>query len=140
MKDTLGALQERFKALKIDGGGLPISRLQVNPDSLLQLNIATSCSNQYLQCCKIVCPRLCLKKRATHLGAATQGLNAKTVALKRITQYNANWVRNQNRMTSTSNQETWRADIEGRIVYDLLRQVHLLVAFWRRFLESPPTC
>lgn len=31
VKDTLGALQERFRALKIDGGGLPISRLQVRP-------------------------------------------------------------------------------------------------------------
>lgn len=40
-----------------------------------------------------------------------------------VLQYNANWVRNQSRMTSTSNQETWRADIEGRIVFDLLRQV-----------------
>lgn len=30
VKDTLGALQERFRALKIDGGGLPISRLQVS--------------------------------------------------------------------------------------------------------------
>lgn len=30
VKDTLGALQERFRALKIDGGSLPISRLQVS--------------------------------------------------------------------------------------------------------------
>jgi hypothetical protein len=29
VKDTLAALQERFRALKLDGGGLPISRLQV---------------------------------------------------------------------------------------------------------------
>jgi len=30
VKDTLRALQERFRALKIDGGSLPISRLQVS--------------------------------------------------------------------------------------------------------------
>ena len=29
----------------------------------------------------------------------------------------------QSRMSSTSNQETFRADLEGRITFDLLRQV-----------------
>jgi hypothetical protein len=37
VKDTLAALQERFKALKLDGGGLPISRLQV-PHLLLAVH------------------------------------------------------------------------------------------------------
>ena len=37
----------------------------------------------------------------------------------------AAWVRSQSRMTATSNQETWRADIAGVLVFDVLRQVHL---------------
>lgn len=37
VKDTLAALQERFRALKLDGGGLPISRLQV-PHPLLAVD------------------------------------------------------------------------------------------------------
>ncbi len=52
-----------------------------------------------------------------------------------VLQYNANWVRNQSRMTSTSNQETWRADIEGRIVFDLLRQVP--TKLFRRHCRRP---
>ena len=37
VKDTLAAVQERFRALKLDGGGLPISRLQV-PHPLLAVD------------------------------------------------------------------------------------------------------
>ena len=40
--------------------------------------------------------------------------------------YSAAWVRSQSRMSSTSNQETWRADVDGRVVVDLLR--HALTA------------
>ena len=45
----------------------------------------------------------------------------------------AAWVRSQSRMTATSNQETWRADIAGVVVFDVLRQVPkalLLVHSW----------
>ena len=45
------------------------------------------------------------------------------MSIKKVTQYSANWVKSQSRMSSTSNQETWRADIAGRVVFDLLRQV-----------------
>lgn len=58
------------------------------------------------------------------LGRLPQGMNAKPVSIKKVTQYSANWVRSQSRMSSTSNQETWRADIAGRVVFDLLRQVY----------------
>lgn len=37
VKDTLAAVQERFRALKLDGGGLAISRLQV-PHLLLAVD------------------------------------------------------------------------------------------------------
>jgi hypothetical protein len=40
-----------------------------------------------------------------------------------VTMYSAAWVRSQSRMASTSNQETWRAEVDGRLVVDLLRQV-----------------
>lgn len=33
------------------------------------------------------------------------------------------WVKSQSRMSSTSNQETFRADTQGRLVFDVLRQV-----------------
>ena len=43
--------------------------------------------------------------------------------IKQITMYSAAWVRSQARMSSTSNQETFRAEIQGRLVVDVLRQV-----------------
>ena len=46
--------------------------------------------------------------------------------VKRVTMYSAAWVKSQSRMSSTSNQETFRADIEGRAVVDVLR--HCLTA------------
>ena len=39
--------------------------------------------------------------------------------------YSAAWVKTQARMASTSNQETFRAELEGRLVFDILRQVRL---------------
>jgi DNA polymerase delta subunit 1 len=45
------------------------------------------------------------------------------IAIRRITMYSAAWVRSQSRMSSTSNQETFKADIDGRLVVDVLRQV-----------------
>jgi DNA polymerase delta subunit 1 len=46
-----------------------------------------------------------------------------SISIKRITMYSAAWVRSQSRMSSTSNQETFKADIDGRLVVDILRQV-----------------
>jgi hypothetical protein len=65
VRDTLGALAERFAALRIDGGQLHASRLARTPGG----------------------------------GNGSRGL-----ALKRIVMYSPNWVRSQNRMSSTSNQ------------------------------------
>ncbi|KAL4859641.1 DNA polymerase delta catalytic subunit [Chlorella vulgaris] len=48
---------------------------------------------------------------------------SRPMSVKKVTMYSAQWVRSQSRMSSTSNQETWRADIDGRIVVDVLRQV-----------------
>ena len=44
-------------------------------------------------------------------------------AIKSMVQYNAAWVKTQQRMASTSNQEVFRATLGGRIVVDILRQV-----------------
>lgn len=44
-------------------------------------------------------------------------------AVKRVTMYSAAWVKSQSRMASTSNQETYKAEIDGRLVIDLLRHV-----------------
>ena len=79
VKDTLGAIAARFKALHIGGGGLFVGRL--------------------------VAP------------------HARPLALKSVVRYSPNWVKNQNRMASTSNQETYRTDVDGRLVFDILRQV-----------------
>lgn len=46
-----------------------------------------------------------------------------SISIRRITMYSAAWVRSQSRMSSTSNQETFKADIDGRLVVDVLRQV-----------------
>lgn len=45
------------------------------------------------------------------------------VTLKRVVQYSPNWVKNQQRMASNSNQETFRIDIDGRLTIDILRHV-----------------
>jgi DNA polymerase delta subunit 1 len=46
-----------------------------------------------------------------------------SISIRRITMYSAAWVRSQSRMSSTSNQETFKVDIDGRLVVDVLRQV-----------------
>ena len=79
VKDTLGAIAARFKALHIGGGGLFVGRLV--------------------------------------------GSHARPLTLKSVVRYSPNWVKNQNRMASTSNQETYRTDVDGRLVFDVLRQV-----------------
>ncbi|DBA67150.1 TPA: hypothetical protein ACH3X2_001471 [Trebouxia sp. C0005] len=79
VKDTLGAIAARFKALHIGGGGLFVGRLL-----------------------------------APH---------ARPLTLKSVVRYSPNWVKNQNRMASTSNQETYRTDVDGCLVFDILRQV-----------------
>ena len=81
VKDTLGAIAARFKALHIGGGGLFVGRLT--------------------------------------------GPHARPLTLKSVVRYSPNWVKNQNRMASTSNQETYRTDVDGRLVFDILRQVCL---------------
>lgn len=45
------------------------------------------------------------------------------IQIRRITMYSAAWVKSQSRMSSTSNQETFKAEIDGRVVVDVLRQV-----------------
>lgn len=47
--------------------------------------------------------------------------HATPISIRRVTMYSAAWVRSQSRMSSTSNQETFKADVDGRIVVDLLR-------------------
>ena len=83
VKDTLGAIAARFRALHIGGGGLFVGRLT--------------------------------------------GSQARPLTLKSVVRYSPNWVKNQNRMASTSNQETYRTDVDGRLVFDILRQVCLCV-------------
>jgi DNA polymerase delta subunit 1 len=80
VRDTLGAIQARFSALKLDGGAVHISRLGPGP-------------------------------------------SRRAMRIKSVVMYSAAWVKQQARMASTSNQETFRADVEGRVVLDVLRQV-----------------
>lgn len=80
VRDTLGAIQARFTALKVDGGAVHISRLAPGP-------------------------------------------SRRAMRIKSVVMYSAAWVKQQARMASTSNQETFRADVEGRVVLDVLRQV-----------------
>eukprot|EP00898_Chlorokybus_atmophyticus_P005186 jgi/Chlat1/5669/Chrsp37S00424 len=71
--------------------------------------------------------------KAARLGVLDLGrrLN-QDLKVKSVVSYNKNWVRSQSRMSSTSNQEVFRADVEGRLVLDVLRPVlvgHTLSAF-----------
>lgn len=52
-----------------------------------------------------------------------RGPAASPVSIKKVTMYSAAWVKSQSRMSSTSNQETYRADVDGRLVVDVLRQI-----------------
>lgn len=49
------------------------------------------------------------------------------VQVKSVVTYGKHWVKQQARMTSTSNQEVFRANVEGRLVIDMLRVI--LVSF-----------
>lgn len=80
VRDTLGALSERWKALGLSG----------------------------TQSCRL----------SRHAGQ-----RRRPVSVRRITMYSADWVKRQTRMASTSNQETFRAEVDGRLVFDILRQV-----------------
>lgn len=62
-----------------------------------------------------------LHKGALHISRYA-GPHSTPLAVKRVTMYSAAWVRSQSRMSSTSNQETFKADIDGRAVVDVLRQ------------------
>ena len=63
-----------------------------------------------------------IEKGELHISRSSP-LHSRPLALKRVVQYTPNWVKNQQRMASTSNQETFRADVDGRLVIDLLRHV-----------------
>ena len=69
-----------------------------------------------------------IEKGELHLSRAC-ATHSKSLALKRVVQYTPNWVKNQQRMASTSNQETFRADVDGRLCIDLLRHVKALHPF-----------
>ena len=45
------------------------------------------------------------------------------LTVKSCVQYNASWIKSQQRMAATSNQEVFRANLGGRVVLDILRQV-----------------
>ena len=45
------------------------------------------------------------------------------ITVKSAVQYNVNWVKSQQRMAATSNQEVFKATLGGRLVMDILRQV-----------------
>ncbi|KAL6767178.1 hypothetical protein ACKKBG_A38930 [Auxenochlorella protothecoides x Auxenochlorella symbiontica] len=70
------------------------------------------------------CAALRVDGGAAALGRAPPGSSrSRPLRLKRITTYSAAWVRSQSRMSSTSNQETLRAEVDGRVVVDVQRQV-----------------
>lgn len=67
-----------------------------------------------------------LNERFKHLKLGTFDLGrrpGKALEIKSVVSYNKNWVKNQQRMTATSNLETYRATVEGRVVVDMLRSI-----------------
>lgn len=96
MRDTLGTLQQRFHALKLDGDGqLRLSRLRRDHDGGLQV--------------------------------------------KSVVQYTPAWVKSQSRMASTSNQETFKALVEGRWVgvWLTLKGQNFIPGRLRKAVEAP---
>lgn len=48
----------------------------------------------------------------------------KPIQVNKVTMYSAAWVKSQSRMSSTSNQETFKVEnADGRIIFDVLRQI-----------------
>ncbi|GIL72478.1 hypothetical protein Vretifemale_2820 [Volvox reticuliferus] len=87
VRDTLGAIRDRFERLRLEGGGLLVSRL------------------------------------APVCGSGGTAATASPMTVRSVVMYSVAWVKRQGRMSSNSNQETFQADIRGRVVVDVLRQV-----------------
>ncbi len=68
------------------------------------------------------------------MGPLLLGRHATQAAsLKSMVQYSPAWVKAQQRMASTSNQECFKANLGGRLVVDVLRQVRRCATFnWHR--------
>ncbi|GAQ79724.1 DNA polymerase catalytic subunit [Klebsormidium nitens] len=67
-----------------------------------------------------------LNERFKHLKLGSLDLGRrpnKALEVKSVVSYGKNWVKNQQRMTATSNLETYRATVEGRVVVDMLRSI-----------------
>lgn len=67
-----------------------------------------------------------LNERFKHLKLGSFDLGRrpnKALEVKSVVSYGKNWVKNQQRMSATSNLETYRATVEGRVVVDMLRSI-----------------
>lgn len=99
MRDNLGVLQSRWEALKLPAH--PPSPYA----SLAHALPSSSAGGGGLHLSR-------------EWGSASRPLGVKSVVM-----YSPNWVKNQNRMSGNSNQETFKAEMAGRVVFDVLRQV-----------------
>lgn len=119
--ESLALLKARFAALRLDGGGIYLSRMGRQHSRNMEVK-------------KVPGGRTC-RGLALLFAAAFWGNLLVSGAISLIsklpmpcppsqtTMYSAQWVRSQSRMSSTSNQETFSVSVEGRVVVDVLRQV-----------------
>ncbi len=126
VEHSLGALQARFSVLKIEGGGLRLGRMMGPGAPVLNLKRITMYSAAWVKsqvCCGGggVGGVLCVYVGGHGVFVFMEGHG---VLSRMASPHPPPTLNNtQSRMASTSNQETFRADLDGRLVFDVLRQV-----------------
>lgn len=80
--------------------------------------------------------KLQLDDGGLHISRHTRAVS-KAVSVKSVVMYSVAWVKSQSRMASTSNQESFRAEIAGRVVFDVLRQVSTVIDGFRVYQGVP---
>jgi hypothetical protein len=107
VRDNLGVLQSRWEALKLPAHPpSPYTSHSQAPTAPHLPNSTAGGGGLHL---------------SRESGSASRPLGVKSVVM-----YSPNWVKNQNRMSGNSNQETFKAEMSGRVVFDVLRQVGML--------------
>jgi hypothetical protein len=118
VNDTLAVLQQRFAALGLEGGALQASTAWAHPAlrerlhaALLDWHFRRGNQRYAHPGCSLKVPALTAPPAPPPPPIQLSRLLprcARPLSLKKVTMYSAQWVRSQSRMSSTSNQETWR--------------------------------
>lgn len=92
--------------------------MEVDPDCICTYQVRDN-----LAALQQRCQQLGLPRGSPQLSRLLPSTGSAMMEIKSIVMYSVAWVKQQARMASTSNQETFRALVPGRLVFDVLRQV-----------------